>query len=98
MGSSSKEKDKLEIQEIALTIFILFTALFYIKPDTSLTIILFTLTGIFIVTYFFIGLIKFVINQNQDNLLEAIALITLMILIIPNGLNLINSIFRLIGL
>ena len=99
MGSFYEEKDDAwKIQEIALTIFILFTAIYYIHPNTTIYPILFTLTGIFIITYFIIGIIKFITTPNQDNLLQAIALITMLILIVPHGLELINTMLKIIGL
>ena len=98
MGSFYEEKDEAwKIQEIALTIFILFTAIFYIQPNTTIYSTLFTLAGFFVIIYFFIGIIKFITTPNQDNLLQAIALITMLILIVPHGLELINLIFKIIG-
>jgi len=90
--------DSTDFEKIALGTFIILTALAYIKPNLTITPLIFLLAGITAIAYLIKGTINFILKGDAEQILSGIALIILITLLIPNGQTLINNLLHTIGL
>ncbi len=98
MADDKKDKGKFDFVEFATGIFVLFTALFYVFPSFSFVSTWFVLSVLFIIAYFFIGLISFLFTGKPTQLLAGTAMLSVIIFLFPQGLAAIQEAFHLIGL
>ena len=99
MGNFFEEKDgEFQFQELILSAFLIFTALFYIAPSVSFLGIFFSLFILFGIFLFFRGLVEFTLGIGTTRMLLGAALITFVIFMFPNGLYVVQTLLRALGL
>ena len=92
------EENSFDFLELALAVFIIFIVLFNAFPGITVTSTWFALSVLFMLAYFFIGILEFFLTAKTTKLFGGASMLFMVILLFPQGLPAIQHLLHLIGL